>query len=79
MESRKNLRKIITIWLACIILVLSLAVPATARELVELERGCTLNLTYKYESSFFAGEEVKIYKVADFTLDGLYELAGDFR
>jgi len=78
MESRKNLRKIITIWLACIILVLSLAVPATARELVELERGCTLNLTYKYESSFFAGEEVKIYKVADFTLDGLYELAGDF-
>lgn len=78
MESRKNLRKIITIWLACIILVLSLAVPATARELVELERGCTLNLTYKYESSFFAGEEVIIYKVADFTLDGLYELAGDF-
>lgn len=78
METKKGLRKFVTVWIACLIIVLALAVPSTARELVELERGCTLNLTYKYESSFFAGEEVKIYKVADFTLDGKYELSGDF-
>lgn len=78
MEKKKFLRKFITVWCACLVIVLALAVPSTARELVELERGCNLNLTYKYESSLFEGEEVSVYKVADFTLDGMYELSGDF-
>ena len=78
METKKGLRKFVTVWLACLILVLALAVPSTARELVELEKGCTLDLAYKYQSTLFEGEEVKVYKVASFTLDGMYELTGDF-
>lgn len=79
MEKRKGLRKIVTVWIACLILVLALAMPSAARELVEIERGCTLDLTYKYDSTLFEGEEVKVYKVASFTLDGVYELTGDFK
>ena len=78
MEKKRNLSKIITVWLACLLLVLALAVPSAAREWVELEKGCTLDLVYKYESTLFEGEEVKVYKVASFTLDGMYELTGDF-
>ena len=78
MERKKNLRKAIVVLVACLILTLAFSVPTSAREIVELERACTLDLTYKYEETFFDGEEIKIYKVADFTLVGEYVLSDMF-
>lgn len=78
MKRKKNLRKAFAVLVACLILTLAFAVPTSARELVELEKPCTLDLTYKYEETFFEGEEIKVYKVADFTRVGVYELTDMF-
>ena len=78
MERKKNLRKTFVVLVACLILTLAFSVPTSARELVELDEPCTLNLTYKYDETFFEGEEIKIYKVADFTLVGEYVLSDMF-
>lgn len=78
MVKNNILRKAFLTIIACLIMTLLLSTPLTARELVDTDRACSLDLTYKYEETFFADADVKIYKVAGFSVEGVFELTGAF-
>lgn len=79
MKKNNILRKAIFTIVACILMTMLISTPLTARELVDTDRACTLDLTYKYEDTLFSGAEVKIYKVAAFSIEGVFELTGAFK
>ena len=78
MNKKVNLRKVLFVLVACLVASLMFSMTVSARDFVEVDRACTLDLTYKYEETCFEGVEIKIYKVASFNVVGEYELAGDF-
>lgn len=78
MSEKMNLRRVLFILVVCLVASLMFSVTVSARDFVETDRACTLDLTYKYEETYFEGVEIKIFKVASFNLVGEYELAGDF-
>lgn len=78
MGKKSNIVKVFSALVICLVMTLTFAVSISARDFVDIDRACTLDLTYKYEETCFEGVEIKIYKVAGFTVEGVYELAGDF-
>ena len=78
MNKKVNLRRVLFVLVACLVASLMFSMTVSARDFVEVDRACTLDLTYKYEETCFEGVEIKIYKVASFNVVGEYELAGDF-
>lgn len=78
MNKKVNLRRVLFVLVACLVASLMFSVTVSARDFVETDKACTLDLTYKYEETYFEGVEIKIYKVASFNVVGEYELAGDF-
>jgi len=65
-------------FIACLILVFSLAVSASARTLVDTSKKGTLDLSYKYNDIVFEGIEISIYHVANLTVGGTFELNDTF-
>lgn len=50
-----------------------------ASEKVQLRSDCTLDVTYSSEGMVFAGQDIKLWHIADITEDAQYALAGSFR
>lgn len=50
-----------------------------ASEKVQLRSDCTLDVTYSSEGMAFAGQDIKLWHIADITEDAQYALAGSFR
>lgn len=78
MSKKRNLCKAFIVVISCLTVIMMFSMTSVARDFVETDRKCTLDLTYKYEETFFSGVEVNIYKVASFTKVGEFELAGAF-
>ena len=78
MSKKRNLCKAFIVVIACLTVIMMFSMTSVARDFVETDRKCTLDLTYKYEETFFSGVEVNIYKVASFNKVGEFELAGAF-
>lgn len=50
-----------------------------ASEKVQLRSDCTLDVTYSSDGMVFAGQDIKLWHIADITEDAQYALAGSFR
>ena len=50
-----------------------------AGEKVQLRSGCALDVTYSSEGMAFAGQDIKLWHIADITEDAQYTLAGRFQ
>ena len=50
-----------------------------ASEKVQLRSDCTLDVTYSSGGMVFAGQDIKLWHIADITEDAQYALAGSFR
>lgn len=50
-----------------------------ASEKVQLRSDCTLDVAYSSEGMVFAGQDIKLWHIADITEDAQYALAGSFR
>lgn len=46
---------------------------------MQLRSDCTLDVTYSSEGMVFAGQDIKLWHIADITEDAQYALAGSFR
>ena len=50
-----------------------------ASEKVQLRSDCTLDVAYSSDGMVFAGQDIKLWHIADITEDAQYALAGSFR
>ncbi len=64
--------------LVLIVLTFSLALSAGA-DSVDTEKSSSLTIVYKAGEKLYSGLEIKTYRVADVSQDGVYTLSGDFK
>lgn len=50
-----------------------------AKEPILTDKDCSLSVTYKYDTTVFSGQTLKLYKIADVTEDASYSLTNSFK